>query len=206
MQLFYSPSSPYVRKVMILLKELELMDRVELVPQALNPTKTEGIDSVVERNPLAKIPTLYVPELGSLYGSQVICQYLLSLNPTRAVEFLPEGPRRFTVLTRESLADGAMDALLLVRFEQFLRPKEKQWAEWETGQMAKVSRAFDELEKMQAASSQDAFDYGNVVAVCALGYACFRFESWNWREGRPALSAWYDSIHERESVASTVPK
>ncbi|KAJ3285490.1 hypothetical protein HDU79_007278 [Rhizoclosmatium sp. JEL0117] len=205
MKLFYSPTSPYVRKVMIVIHELGLLDKVELIPQALNPTKTEGLDTVSQYNPLAKIPTLHVPGLGSLYGSQVINQYLFSLKPEKAAEFLPEGPRRFTVLTREALADGALDALLLIRYETFLRPENLRWDDWQAGQLAKVSRAFDELERIQSLSSEDAFDYGNIVALCALGYASFRFGHWNWRETRPSLSAWYDrTLATRESAASTV--
>ncbi|KAI8607360.1 hypothetical protein BC830DRAFT_1181499, partial [Chytriomyces sp. MP71] len=152
MKLFYSSTSPYVRKVLIIAHELGLFSQIELVLQALNPTQTSNLAQVSLENPLAKIPTLHVPGLGALYGSQVIIQYFLSITTAEtAAAFVPlGGGERFKMLTRESLADGALDALLLCRFESFLRPQELRWDAWILGQQAKVVRALDELERIHA--------------------------------------------------------
>ncbi|KAJ3203118.1 Glutathione S-transferase protein [Entophlyctis luteolus] len=116
---------------------MDVHSLIEIVPYAVDPTKTGAVS---QPNPLNKIPALDVDGIGAIYGSQVIVQYLLSLNPAKAGAFLArEGdPQRYLTLTLESLADGMTDALILCRFEEHLRPAELRWESWLAGQKAKV--------------------------------------------------------------------
>ncbi|KAI9206809.1 glutathione S-transferase domain-containing protein [Polychytrium aggregatum] len=207
MRLFYSSTSPFVRKVLIVAKELSLDNKIEIVLQALNPTATENLAEVSKHNPLAKIPTLAVEGRGDLYGSQVICQYLTSLTPEGEKILPSSGFSRFETLTRESLADGCLEALLQCRFETALRPVEKQWSNWIDGQMGKVSRSLDEMEHLiQTHKAGQKWDLGDIAILTVLGYLELRFASLDWRQTRPSLAAWYAEALKRDSVSSTVHK
>ncbi|KAJ3287694.1 Glutathione S-transferase protein [Rhizoclosmatium sp. JEL0117] len=205
-KLYYSPSSPFVRKVLIIAKEVGLYNHIELIPVQVSPLSVNNSQFALE-NPLAKIPTLLVPDIGPLFGSSVICQYLLSVAESqKSQKFLPSSlPSKFATLTREALADGAGDALLLMRFES-IRPAEKKWDEFYAGQFGKVIRAFDELEKIQQTeTNSDAWDLGHVAALCVLSYADLRFKGqFDWRDGRPALQSWFENaVLTRDSVKDT---
>ncbi|ORY45363.1 hypothetical protein BCR33DRAFT_716646 [Rhizoclosmatium globosum] len=192
-KLYYSPSSPFVRKVLIIAKEVGLYDHIELIPVQVSPLSVNNSQFALE-NPLAKIPTLLVPDIGPLFGSSVICQYLLSVAESQESQN-----------SQHLLADGAGDALLLMRFES-IRPAEKKWDEFYAGQFGKVNRAFDELEKIQQnETNSDAWDLGHVAALCALSYADLRFKGpFDWRDGRPALQSWFENaVLTRDSVKNT---
>ncbi|KAJ3118348.1 hypothetical protein HK100_000624 [Physocladia obscura] len=196
LKLFSAPASPFARKVRIVIRELQLTNIEIINVEGANPINLPPPE--LAQNALAKIPTLHVPGLGSLFGSAVIVQYLLSLAPPQsAAALIPSAPNaRFVVLTREALADGANEALVLVRYETFIRPEQLRWKEWIDGQMGKVTRALDEMEQIQAKSNDDAFDLGSIAAVCVIGYLELRFPSVDWRFGRPQLAKWYDNIKE----------
>ncbi|KAJ3024897.1 UNVERIFIED_CONTAM: Glutathione S-transferase protein [Siphonaria sp. JEL0065] len=212
LKLLHFPASPFVRKVIIVAKEVGVYDKVEIVPVTVQPFATTGIEKITSFNPLTKIPALDVPGLGPLYGSSVIVQYLLSIGQKEASNrILPslESPTRFPILTREALADGASEALLLMRFEKFLRPQEKYWAEFYNGQFGKVNRALDEMERIQSKKKESldngTWNLGDVATLCTLSYADLRFGGvFDWRLGRLALKEWFEKEHEsRDSVKTT---
>jgi glutathione S-transferase len=138
----------------------------------------------------------------ALYDSRVICEYLdgLSAGP----RLFPEGAARWDALTRQALADGLLDAALLTRYERVLRTEERRWDAWETGQIGKIRSALDRFETLVAGGP--ALDIGTVAMACALGYLDLRFPDLAWREGRPALAAWFADFERRPSMAATVPK
>ncbi|MBM3557331.1 MAG: glutathione S-transferase, partial [Alphaproteobacteria bacterium] len=121
MKLFHSPTSPYVRKVDVLARETGLSAKIEIVPATVSPVKRD--EAVSARNPLGKVPTLLLGDGTALYDSRVICEYLDSLHDGKKY-FPPSGPERWKTLTLLSLADGILDAALLARYEEFLRPPE----------------------------------------------------------------------------------
>ena len=201
MKLRYSATSPYVRKVVVLALETGLDHRIERVPTSAAPTKASP--EIAAENPLGKVPSLTTDDGQHLYDSPVICEYLDSLHEGGRA-FPTPGPLRWTALRQQALADGILDASLLVRYEMG-RSADKQWDEWMAGQKRKVVQALDALEA-EAARLGDAVTIGTISIGCALGYLDFRFAADDWRRGRPTLAAWYEKFAARPSMAATMPK
>ena len=202
MKLHYALPSPYVRKVRAVAIELGLDDRIELLDCALTPVSPNA--ALNADNPLGKIPCLVTEAGAALYDSRVICAYLDNVASGNSV--IPaSGDARWTALRREALADGILDAAVGTRYETFLRPKERQWAEWIDGQRNKFMRGLDQLEQ-EAADFGDTVDIGTIAAACACGYMDFRYADDRWRDTRPSLAAWYGSFSKRPSIATTAPE
>ena len=136
MKLFHSPTSPFVRKVLVVADERGLRDRIELVPSVLSPTSPDA--ALSRSNPLGKIPALETDGGDVLFDSHVIAEYLDQM--TDGPRLIPAGAGRWSVLRREALADGILDAGILVRYETFLRPEPLRWAAWIDGQLTKVTQ------------------------------------------------------------------
>ncbi len=202
MKLHYSAASPYVRKVRVVIHELGLEDRIERIEGAVTPialNKTLAAD-----NPVAKVPTLVTDDGVALYDSRVITEYLDSLHDGRKL-FPEAGPARWTVLRRQALADGILDAGVTSRYETFLRPEALRWEEWIAGQKGKMSRGLDALEG-EAGDLGDAADMATIAIGCALEYMDFRFAEDDWRRGRPKLAAWLEGFAGRASMRETQPE
>jgi glutathione S-transferase len=108
MKLYHSPTSPYVRKVMLTLHLTGQLDEVDLIAGSGTPMAPN--EGTVAHNPLGKIPCLIGDDGAALFDSRVICHYL----DHRAKGGLyPDGDALFPVLTTEALADGIIDAVLL---------------------------------------------------------------------------------------------
>lgn len=199
MKLFYSPTSPYVRKVMIMLIEIGKRDEVELIlGDAWNPESP-----ILPFNPLSKVPSLVVDGGEALYDSPVICEYVDSLN--EGVKLFPAtGGARWKALRLQALGDGIMDAAIL-RMREGMRPENERSSSWVDRQTAAIVRGLDSLEE-EADSFGDAFTIGTITVACALGYLDFRFGDDHWRRDRPALADWFDRFAERKSFQDTTPK
>jgi len=200
MQLYYAAPSPFVRKCLICASELQLGDRLELIPAAPHPVNRDR--AVVAHNPLGKIPTLITDSGTVLYDSRVICEYLNSLGDGHLIP--AEGAARWTARVDEALADGIMDAAILARYEGAVRPEALRWPDWSEGQLDKVGSGLARFEE-QAATWADRFDIGTITVACALGYLDFRFSSLAWRETHPSLAAWFAHVSGRESFIATRP-
>ncbi len=199
MRLYHSATSPYVRKVMVLLHEAGKTGEVTLVPASGTPVDAGSMP--VAQNPLGKIPCLERLEGPALYDSRVICRYLddrfgLGLYPAS---------RLWDVLVLESTADGMVDAAILMVYEARVRPETARFEPWVEGQWAKVARALDTLEARWMSHLAGPLDMGHIAVGAALGYLDFRHGARNWREGRPALAAWYAKMRARPGMAATVP-
>lgn len=201
MKLFYSPASPYVRKVLIVAQETGQSADVELVTCAANPVNRD--QAVVALNPSGKIPALVLDDGTVLYDSRVICQFLDSLHAGEKL-YPPTGSARWRALQREALADGMLDAALLARYETMLRPEALRWDDWTNGQMAKIDSSLNQMEK--DASENQTLDAAQIATACALGYLGFRFPHLAWRTNRPTLAAWFTEFSQRESMVTTEPK
>ena len=201
MKLLSSPLSPYGRKVKLAMAMKGLTDKIEIATADTNPGTNVEINSV---NPLGKIPALVVDGKQAIFDSHVICEYLDSLAPS-PVLFPKSGPERWTTLTLGSLADGILDAALLLVYEKRFRPEEIRHAPWQQRQQAKIDRALDLLEKSPPAWGQGP-DYGHLTLACALGYLDFRHEG-AWRSGHPKLVAWLDRFAQAvPAFETTRPK
>ncbi|MBL8698999.1 MAG: glutathione S-transferase N-terminal domain-containing protein [Alphaproteobacteria bacterium] len=202
MKLLYSPLSPFVRKVMIVAKELGLDGRIETVPAATNPSVPNP--EIAKHNPLMKIPALVTDEGIDLVESKVIVQYLDSLGGNKLIP--AAGKARWKALRMEAIADGLADAGILVRYELAMRPAALQWKEWISGQLAKVGNALDQLER-EASDLEGPLNVGHVAVVCACNWLEFRNVLPDARKTRPKLFAWVDRMNkERPSFGSTMPK
>ncbi|MEY4871202.1 MAG: hypothetical protein RLZZ563_532 [Pseudomonadota bacterium] len=200
MRLYFSPTSPYVRKVVVLLHETGMRDRVELVSGSGTPI--DASKAPLDANPLGKVPALERPDGPALYDSRVICQYL---DAEAGAGLYPNGARRWDTLTVEATGDGILDAALLMVYEWRIRPEDMRYAPWVEGQWAKVDRALDVLETRWMAHLDAPLDMGQIAVACALGYLDFRHDARGWRTGRPHLAAWEARFAARPSMQATVP-
>lgn len=202
MRLWYSPASPFVRKVMIVAHETGLADRIEIAEVTTTVLARDA--NLVRDNPSGKIPAMVLDDGSVLFDSRVICACLDSLHG--GAKLIPEsGPERFRVMTLEALGDGTMEAAVLVRYEQALRPEEKRWDKWVEGQMAKVNSSLDDAEARWMELLEGPINMGAVSVGAALGYLDYRFPDIGWRDGRPRLAAWHTGFAGRPSMKATAP-
>lgn len=204
MRLFFSPTSPYVRKVMVLLHETGQLAEVELVAGSGSPV--DPANAPLEANPLGKVPALERPDGPAIYDSRVICRYLdARAHGGAGAGLYPSDPRIWDTLTVEATADGILDAALLMVYEGRLRPEALRFAPWVEGQWAKVDRTLDALETRWMAHLEGPLDAGQIAVGCALGYLDFRHDARGWRTGRPGLAAWAARFAGRASMQATLP-
>jgi glutathione S-transferase len=200
MKLYHSPTSPYVRKVMILLQETDQLGAVELIEGSGTPLAPN--DLVAGKNPIGKIPALERPDGPTLYDSRVICQFL---DARAGNKLYPAGNRRWDTLTLEATADGILDAALLMTYESRLRAEEHRSDEWVEGQWRKITQACTALNTRWMSHLSGPLDMGQIAVACALGYVDFRHDAWGWRKGHDTLAAWYESFSARQSMQDTRP-
>jgi len=202
MTLFHNPASPYVRKVMVLLHETGQLNRVALQASQLSPVSPDA--TLNQDNPLGKIPALRLDNGQVLYDSRVILEYLDQQHVGNPL--IPrDGSARWRRLTLAALADGIMDASVLVRYELTLRAPEKHWEQWLDGQRDKIRRALAVLEAEAIAELACHFDIAAISVACALGYLDFRHPDLEWRQDQPQLAAWYFEASQRPSMLATRP-
>lgn len=201
MKLFYSPASPFVRKVHVTALELGLDDRLEKLPSAAHPVNRDA--TIVAHNPTGKVPTFFTDEGEALFDSRVICEYLDSLDGGQRI-FPAPGAARWRALREQAIGDGLLEAALLVRYETLVRPGEFAWQPWLDGQRAKMTSSLQAIEAL-AGDFGDRFDIGTLTLACTLGYLDFRFKDLDWRAGQPRASAWFERVSERASLKAAMP-
>lgn len=195
LELFYSPTSPYVRKVRV--TAAETGTALTLIPSVANPVDRSA--ELVAVNPLGKVPCLRLPDGELLYDSRVICRYLGTGHA-----LYPTGAGEWRALRREALADGLLDAALLARYETFIRPEPQQWQAWIDGQLAKIGSA---LEVMAAdAPNGESPDIGDIATACALFYLDFRYPQIDWRQRHPQLADFAALMAARPGFRDTQPE
>ena len=201
MTLFFSHTSPFARKIMVLLHETGQLADVAVQEVALSPvTPSAELNSV---NPAGKIPALRMADGSQLHDSRVIFDYLDQRHGGPSL--IPTGAQRWRCLTLASLADAALDAAILIRYETFLRPAELRWDSWLQGQQEKVERALAEFERAVGTELGSHFDLAAISVACALGYIDLRQPDLNWRARYPQLASWYAEISQRPSLLATRP-
>ena len=199
MKLHWSPRSPFVRKVVIVMHELGVAGRVDYVRSVVATTKPHRI--LMADNPLSKIPTLVLDNGEAIYDSPVICEYLdLTFGSGKIV---PQEPgRRIDALKRQALGDGLLDLLLAWRGER-MRPPELQSSVHLESYAERLPAVLDRMSRDTAPAGGDRFDIGDIATGCALSYLDFRFGDIDWRGGREALRGWHERFVVRPSVIKT---
>lgn len=199
MELYHAPASPFVRKVMVTLHETDQLDAVKVVPTIVTPVTPDA--TAASHNPLGKIPALTRPDGPAIYDSRVICRYLSE----RVDAGLYPQARIWETLTLEATADGIMDAAVLMVYEGRVRPEDKQFDGWVDAQWTKVSRSLDAVNNRWMSHLSGKMDMGHIAMGCALAYLDFRHGPRDWRAGRDALAAWFQTFATRPSMQQTQP-
>jgi glutathione S-transferase len=191
--------SPFGRKARIAVSILGLDGKVNIEPASTQ----DAADPISKQNPLGKVPVLLLDDGSTLFDSPVILEYLDAL--AGGGRILPkEMNPRFDALRLEALADGILDASILVVYEGRYRPPEKLVQKWVDMQTAKVARGLAALEAAPPGLDPTP-NVGQITLACALGYRDFRFPG-TWREAHPRLVAWLDAFAKRvPSYEATTP-
>ena len=202
MKLLASLASPYTRKVRIVLAEKKIECEMELVD--VNP-----VDNPVNaHNPLGKIPALLLDDGTPLYDSRVIVEFLDGKSPISRL--IPEDLRdRVAVRRWEALADGVLDAGLLVRYES-LRDKKERSKAWSDKQLARMKRGMAQMSEELAENAwchNGKYSLADIALGCCLGWLGFRKPGdVEWLTEHPVLARHYEKLMARPAFADTVPQ
>ena len=201
MKLLGSLASPYVRKVRIVMAEKKL--EYEFVLEDVWSPATK----IAEANPLGKVPCLIMEDGGAMFDSRVIVEYLDTMSPVG--KLIPaSGRERASIKCWEALADGILDAGVLIRLERTQRPADKQSDAWVERQFGKIRSG---LRAMSSGLGDTPFCVGthfslaDVAVGCALGWLAFRFPEIHWREDHPNIARLFDKLSDRQSFRDTMP-
>jgi glutathione S-transferase len=197
MILHWSPRSPFVRKVMVTAHELGLADQISLRRTVVRMTDPNR--ELLADNPISKIPTLVLGDGTVLCDSIVICEYLNALVDG---PLFPMRPLLWVTLSRQSLANGLLDILILWRNERD-KPADRQTASWLDGFRLKTDATLDHFERLASEIADSAFDIAQVTLGCCLSYLDFRFTDLTWREAHPKLAVWQQQFCARPSAKAT---
>ena len=202
MKLLSSLASPYTRKVRIVLAEKKI--ECDLEPVDVFPVE----NPVNAHNPLGKIPTLVLDDGTALYDSRVIVEFLDGKSPISRL--IPEDLRdRIAVRRWEALADGVLDAGLLVRYESLREEKERSRA-WTDKQLSRMKRGMAQMSAELAERPWchgERYSLGDIALGCCLGWLGFRKPGdIDWCKQYPPLAAHYKKLMERPAFADTVPQ
>jgi glutathione S-transferase len=203
MKLIGSLTSPYVRKVRVVMAEKKLDYQHELEDVWAN-------DKILKSNPLGKVPCLVLGGGEAVFDSRVIVEYLDTRSPVSRL--IPESSRERTeVRTWESLADGLLDAAILARLEETWaeRSAEQRSQAWIDRQLGKVRHALDAMSTGLADKPWCAvgnhLSLADISVGCALGYLDFRFPQIDWRDRHANLTRLAEKLFARQSFIDTLP-
>ena len=205
MKLLGGTISPYTRKVRVVLAEKKIDCDFEIVD--VNPVDNP-VNPHNPHNPLGKVPTLLLDDGAALYDSRVIVEFLDSVSPISRL--IPDDNRERVAVRRwEALADGVLDAGLLVRYES-IRDKKEQSQAWSDKQLARMQRSMAQIEKELGERTwchADRYSLADIALACCMGWLDFRKPGGiDWRKDYPAVARHYDKMMERPAFAETVPK
>lgn len=201
MKLIGSLTSPFVRKVRVVLAEKKIECGFEI-----DSPWTPG-SNVPNVNPLGKIPVLVFDDDTALFDSRVIADYLDNATPNN--KLMPATNRERTeVKCWEALADGVCDAAALIHIEK-KRSKPKQSADWIARQHDKIARGLEYMAKKLGDGAWCVgthFTLADIASGCALGYLDFRFPEIDWRTAHPALAQLHEKLMQRPAFVETAPR
>lgn len=203
MKLIGSTTSPYVRKVRVVMAEKKLEYNF-----AIEDVWSEH-SHISDANPLGKVPCLIMEGGEALFDSRVIVEYLDTLSPVG--KLIPAvGRERAEVKTWEALADGVMDAALLARMEAtwVQRPDTQRCQAWIDRQIGKINASLQAMSKGlgdKPYCSGNHMSLADIAVGCALGYLDFRFPQIAWRNNYPTLVRLFEKLEQRPSFSDTAP-
>lgn len=200
MKLLASLTSPYVRKVRIVMAEKKLDYQMQLENVWAPDTLMQ------EFNPLGKVPCLITEDDTRLFDSRVIAEYVDTLSPVS--QLIPKmGRERAEAKCWEALADGTLDAAVTIVKEKQRIPAQ-QSQEWIDRQYGKIHAAIKAMETDLGTKNFCLginFSLADVAVGCVLGYLDFRFPDIEWRAESPNLERLYLKLSQRQSFIDTEP-
>lgn len=200
MKLIMTPTSPFARKVRIVLAE----KRIEYEQVVDSPW--EAGSHVPDYNPLGMVPVLVLDDDKTLFDSRVIVEYLDTVSPVS--QLIPKDSRqRLAVRRWEALADGVSDAAAAI-FVEKKRPESQQSSEWIARQEQKVFRGLEAMAGELGDKNWctgEFFNLSDIAMGCAMGYLDLRFPEIEWRKDHPVLARLADKLSQRSSFKETLP-
>jgi glutathione S-transferase len=201
MKLIGSDTSPYVRKVRIVMAEKKIDHRYE------RADVWSAQSTVQQSNPLGKVPVLLTDDGAAIFDSRVIVEFLDTVSPLQRL-IPPSGRARVEVRCWEALGDGLLDAAIAVRLEQTQRPEAQRSDAYVARHMGKVDAALEAMSKGLAEKpwcAEGKFTLADVSVGCALGYLDFRYPQLDWRERHPNLARHGEKLFSRPALLETAP-
>jgi glutathione S-transferase len=201
MKLIGSLASPYVRKARIVLAEKKI-DYQLVLENVWSPDTT-----IHTFNPIGKVPCLLMEDGEAVFDSRVICEYVDTLSPVG--KLIPQsGRERVEVRCWEALADGVLDAAVLIRLESTQRDEEHRSESWVARQRRKIDDALDAMSQGLAGKmwcANNHYSLADIAVGCALGYLDFRMPEISWREKHSNLEKHFVKLSQRQSFLDTAP-
>jgi glutathione S-transferase len=203
MKLIGSAASPYVRKVRVVMAEKRL-DYQFVIEDVWSADTT-----ISSSNPLGKVPCLIMDGSEAMFDSRVIVEYLDTLSPVG--KLIPQQSReRAEVKTWEALADGVMDAGLLLRMEATWvhRADSERSQAWMDRQRGKINAGIAAMAKGlgdKPFCSGIHLSLSDIAVGCVLGWLDYRFPEIDWRADHANLAKLFDKLMLRPSFADTKP-
>jgi glutathione S-transferase len=203
MKLIGSITSPYVRKVRIVMAEKKL--DFDFVTEDVWAADT----NISASNPLGKVPCLIMEGGEALFDSRVIVEYVDTLSPVG--KLIPgSGRERAEVKTWEALSDGLLDAAILARLEATWpgRQEGERSQAWIDRQLKKIDDCLTAMDRALAERSHCVgiqVTLADIAVGTAVGYLDFRFPQIDWRSMHPNLGALYERLSQRQSFKETLP-
>ena len=203
MKLIGAVTSPYVRKVRIVMAEKKL--DYQFVTEDVWAADT----SITQSNPLGKVPCLVMEGGEALFDSRVIVEYVDTLSPVGKL-IPPTGRERAEVKTWEALADGVLDAAILARLEASWggRKDSERSDAWIERQLKKIHDSLAAMERAlhdRQYCTSNHMSLADIAVGCALGYLDFRFAHIDWRSDHANLAQLYERLAQRQSFKDSAP-
>ena len=207
MRLYWTPASPFTRKVCVAARELGLWDRIEIAPTKWPLDwgyKTVPFTAgLADSNPVARIPTLVTDDGAALGCSTLACQYLDALG---GGGLTPNDP--WTMWSLYAVADGLIEAQILMRAEM-LRPEAMRMENFLQKQRDRIDRCFDHIEahsdELVTGADGGPPDLAEITVGIAASYQDWRVWLDDFRPGRPKLAAWHNDFRQRPAMVATEP-
>lgn len=206
MKLFWTPASPFTRKVVVTARELGLWDRIEIAPTVwpldwgyATVAFTEGL---AEANPIARIPTLITGDGAAIGDSTLICQHLNEVAVGKSL--IPDGASRWRMWSLYAIADGLLEAQIAMRAEM-LRQEGSRSDGFLDKQRDRIIRCFDHIEA-RVDELEGSLDLAQITVGIACGYQDWREWLDDFRPGRERISRWYGEFAQRPAMRETEPR
>jgi glutathione S-transferase len=206
MKLFWTPASPFTRKVGVVARELGLWDYIEILPTTWSLEwgyqTVPFTPGLAEANPVARIPTLITVGGDALGDSTLACLYLNDVS--NDTKLIPDSEKKWRMWSLYVIADGMLEAQILMRAEH-LRPRDIRSDSFLHKQRDRIARCLDAMEA-RAGELDDPLDLAQITVGVACSYQDWRDWLDDFRPGRPRLTDWYARFSERDAMKITEPQ